>query len=191
MSRTKLFILPALLVLSGLLRAQDVPNPDPEIERRSFKIADGWGIKLFATDPMVEKPISMNWDAKGRLWCATSETYPQVKPGQVPNDKIYILEDTQGVGVANRSTIWTQGLFLPTSVAPGDGGAYVTNSTEILHLKDSKGTGKADTRRVVLAGFGTEDTHHIIHTFRWGPDGRLYFLQSIYIHSHVETPNGI
>ncbi len=43
----------------------------------------------------------------------------------------------------------------------------------------------------MLSGFGTEDTHHIIHTFRWGPDGCLYFNQSIYIHSHIETPYGV
>src|SRR5437764_15283619 len=110
MIRTRLFILTALLILSGLLRAQDVPNPDPELERRSFKIADGWEIHLFATDPVVEKPISMNWDSKGRLWCATSETYPQVKPGQVPNDKVYILDDSRGVSVADNSTMSATGL---------------------------------------------------------------------------------
>jgi putative heme-binding domain-containing protein len=55
----------------------------------------------------------------------------------------------------------------------------------------TKPGGKADKTRVVLSGFGTEDTHHIIHTFRWGPDGCLYFNQSIYIHSHVETPHGV
>ena len=166
-------------------------NPDPELERQTFKLADGWEINLFASDPMLEKPIQMNWDAQGRLWCATSETYPQVKPGQVPNDKIYILEDTKGQGKADKATVFADGLFIPTAVIPGDGGVYVTNSTEILHLSDSKGTGKADTRRVVLAGFGTEDTHHIVHTLRWGPDGKLYFLQSIYIHSHLETPRGV
>ena len=43
----------------------------------------------------------------------------------------------------------------------------------------------------MLSGFGTEDTHHILHTLRWGPDGMLYFNQSIYIHSHIETPYGV
>src|SRR4029077_14378057 len=105
-------------------------------------------------------------------------------------DKIFILEDTKGAGKADKSSVFADGLFIPNAVIPGDGGAYVTNSTEILFLKDSKGTGKADTRRVVLSGFGTEDTHHIVHTLRWGPDGKLYFLQSLYIHAHLETPRG-
>jgi len=183
-------------VLCGVARAEGPngepnANPDPELERRAFKIDPNFEINLFASDPMVEKPIQMNWDRRGRLWCATSETYPQLKPGQVPNDKIYIVENTTGSGKADKSTIFADGLFIPTAVIPGDGGVYVTNSTEIVHLKDAKGAGKADTRRVVLAGFGTEDTHHIVHTLRWGPDGRLYFLQSIYIHSHLETPHGL
>lgn len=46
-------------------------------------------------------------------------------------------------------------------------------------------------RRIVLSGFGTEDTHHIVHTLHWGIDGRLYFHQTIYIHSHLETPWGL
>ena len=186
-----------LVCMTGSLARAEGPNgepdanPDPELERQAFRLPDGFEINLFAGDPMVEKPIQMNWDARGRLWCATSQTYPQVAPGQVPDDKIYVLEDTKGIGKADKGTIFADHLFLPTAVVPGDGGVYVTNSTEILHLKDSAGTGKADTRRVVLAGFGTEDTHHIVHTLRWGPDGRLYFLQSIYIHSHLETPRGV
>ena len=164
---------------------------DPEAERKTFKLPDGWQINLFAADPMVEKPIEMNWDNRGRLWVATSQTYPQVKPGAIPDDKIIILEDTTGSGRADKSTVFADGLLIPTAVAPGDGGAYVTNSTEIVHFDENPATGKADHRRVVLSGFGTEDTHHIIHTLRWGYDGRLYWNQSVYIHSHVETPRGV
>jgi putative heme-binding domain-containing protein len=167
-----------------------VPDPDPEIERKSFQLADGIEVNLFAADPLLAKPIAMSFDPKGRLWVATSEAYPQVKPGQKPNDKIVVLEDTQGTGRADKVTVFADGLLIPTGIEPGDGGAYVANSTELLHLADD-GTGKAGRRRVLLSGFGTEDTHHIIHAFRWGPDGLLYFNQSIYIHSHIETPYGV
>lgn len=163
---------------------------DPELERQSLKLPDGFQINLFASDPAIAKPIEMNFDPDGRLWVCTSTTYPQLKPGQTPNDKVVVLEDTTGSGHADKATVFADGLFIPTGIVPGDGGAYVANSTEILHLRDTTGSGKADERRVVLSGFGTEDTHHIIHAFRWGPDGRLYFNQSIYIHSHIETPWG-
>ncbi len=170
---------------------KDVPNPYPDIERQSFQVADGFEVSLFAADPLLAKPIEMAFGADGRLWVASSEVYPQVKPGQQVDDKVLVLEDGDGDGKADKTTIFARGLLIPTGVEPGDGGVYVANSTEIVFLKDTDGDGKADFRRVMLSGFGTEDTHHIVHTFRWGPDGMLYFNQSVYIHSHIETPYGV
>ena len=85
-----------------------------------------------------------------------------------------------GDGKADKSTIFAEGLLTPTGILPGDGGVYVANSTEILHFMDTDGDGKADKRRRVLTGFGVADTHHLIHTFRWGPEGSLFFNQAIY-----------
>ena len=155
---------------------------------KAMTLADGFEINLFAADPLITKPIQMNFDPAGRLWIACSETYPQLQPGTKARDTVLILED-DGTGKAKSVKVFADGLLIPTGVAPGDGGAYVANSTELVHyeLKD----GKAVNRKVVLSGFGTEDTHHILHTLRWGPDSRLYFNQSIYIHSHIETPWGV
>jgi putative heme-binding domain-containing protein len=169
-------------------RDAKVPDPDPELERKTFQLPPGFEVNLYAADPLLAKPIGMNFDAKGRLWVACSETYPQIEPGKKANDKIIILEDTKGVGRADKTTVFMDGLLIPTSVEPGDGGCYVANSTELLHVEEKNG--KAGKVRVMLSGFGTEDTHHIIHSFRWGEDGMLYFNQSIYIHSHIETPWG-
>ncbi len=168
-----------------------IPDPDPELERLSFQVADGLEVNLYAADPLLAKPIHINFDAQGRLWVASSEVYPHVKPGQEANDKILVLEDADADGRAEKTTIFASGLLIPTGVEPGDGGAYVANSTELVHFKDTDGDGRADSRRVMLSGFGTEDTHHILHTLRWGKDGMLYFNQSIYIHSHIETPHGV
>ena len=171
--------------------APDVPDPDPEIERKSFQVAEGFEVNLFASDPVLAKPIHMNFDPGGRLWVATSETYPQIAPGGTADDKIVVLEDRDGDGKADKTEVFAGGLLIPTGIAPGDGGAYVANSTELIHLKDTDGDGKADARRTVLSGFGTEDTHHLLHTLQWGPEGLLYLAQSIYIHSHIETPHGV
>jgi putative heme-binding domain-containing protein len=188
------------LVLLGLAsaappaRAQRnaaVPDPDPEIERRSFRLPEGFEANLYAADPLLAKPIQMNFDPAGRLWVVASEVYPQIAPGQAATDKVLVIEDRDGDGTAETSTVFADGLLIPTGIEPGDGGAYVANSTELVHLADTDGDGKADRRRVVLSGFGTEDTHHLLHTLRWGPDGCLYMNQSIYIHSHVETPHGV
>lgn len=170
---------------------KDIPAPDPEEERRTLEVADGFEINLFAADPAIAKPIQMNFDSAGRLWIASSEVYPQIAPGQKANDRILVVEDTDHDGTADKTTVFADGLLIPTGVEPGDGGAYVANSTELVHFADLNGDLKADSSRVVLSGFGTEDTHHILHTFRWGPDGLLYINQSIYIHSHIETPYGV
>jgi putative heme-binding domain-containing protein len=183
----------ALLPVAPAFAQRDakVPDPDPELERKTFILANGFEANLWAADPLLAKPIQMNFDAAGRLWVACSESYPQIKPGAKQNDKVIILEDTKGAGKADKVTIFADDLLIPTGVLPGDGGVYVADSTDLVHFSEPDKSGKATKRRVILSGFGTEDTHHIIHAFRWGPDGLFYFSQSVYIHSHIETPYGV
>ncbi|HEY2573758.1 MAG TPA: PVC-type heme-binding CxxCH protein, partial [Verrucomicrobiaceae bacterium] len=169
----------------------EIPDAATDAEMAAFVVPDGFEINLWASEPMLHKPVQMNWDAQGRLWVVCSQTYPQIKPGEEAVDQVVVLEDTDHDGKADKSTVFADGLLLPTAVMPADGGCYVANSTEILFLKDTDGDGKADQRRTVLSGFGTEDTHHLVHTFRWTPEGMLSFNQSIYIHSHIETPYGV
>ncbi|WP_425617912.1 PVC-type heme-binding CxxCH protein [Anatilimnocola sp. NA78] len=181
-----------LLATSNIAFAQrdlkNIPAPNPEEERQTFVVPDGFEVNLYAADPLLAKPIQMNFDAQGRLWIASSEVYPQIKPGQAATDKILVIEDTNGDGTADKTQVFADGLLIPTGVIPDDkGGCYVANSTELLHFPG----GKQNEGKVVLSGFGTEDTHHLLHTLRWGPDGCLYMNQSIYIHSHIETPYGV
>src|SRR5215211_6005374 len=86
------YLLPCLALLALALpalpqRNAKVPDPDPEVERKTFQVADGFEVNLFAADPLLAKPLQMNFDSAGRLWVATSSTYPQIKPGQKANDK--------------------------------------------------------------------------------------------------------
>src|SRR5271157_4723182 len=104
------------LTAPALARAQSdarVPDPDPEIERRSFILPKGFEVNLYAADPLLAKPIEMNFDAAGRLWVATSEVYPQIKPNQKANDKIVVLEDSRGAGKADKVTVFADGLLIP------------------------------------------------------------------------------
>ena len=198
MNFQKLFLLCLLFVLQTLnlfsqrnLPQSEIPNPDPMKQMESFILDEGLEINLFASDPMMAKPIGMNWDDQGRLWVVSSRLYPHIKPGQRSDDQVIVLEDKNGDGVADKSSVFAENLLIPTGIMPGDGGVYVANSTEILFMEDLDGDLKEDKRTVVLSGFGTEDTHHIIHSFKGAPDGMMYFNQSIYIHSHVETPHGV
>ena len=177
---------PEIPLRTGNLTAKHTDQPLP-----SFTVADGLEVTLWAENPLLKKPIQMNFDPQGRLWVASSEVYPQIEPGQAATDKIIVLEDTTGAGRADKATVFADGLLIPTGVEPGDGGCYVAQSTELLHFADTDGDGKADVKRTVLSGFGTEDAHHNLHTLRWGFDGRLYLNQSIYTRTDTETPHGV
>lgn len=162
-------------------------------ELAEFKIDPRFEVTLFAGEeqfPDIAAPIQMRWDSQGRLWVSTSTTYPHVYPGNEPADKLVILEDTDGDGRADKSSVFADDLHIPLSFEFGDGGVYVSEMPHLTFIKDTDGDGRADLRRRVLSGFGTEDSHHALHDFAWTPDGDLIFRESIFHHSQVETPYG-
>lgn len=164
-----------------------------EQELQAFQVDPRFEVNLFAGEeqfPDIANPIQMRWDARGRLWVSCSTTYPHVYPGKEPNDKLVILEDTDGDGRADTSTVFADSLHVPLSFAFGDGGVYVSEQPNLTFLKDVDGDDRADVHEVVLSGFGTEDSHHSLHDFTWTPDGDLIFRESIFHHSQVETPYG-
>ncbi|HEY6168947.1 MAG TPA: PVC-type heme-binding CxxCH protein, partial [Verrucomicrobiae bacterium] len=165
----------------------------PAEELKAFNIDPRFDVNLFASEeqfPDLAKPIQMRWDTRGRLWVSCSTTYPQVTPGAEPNDKIIIIEDTDGNGRADKCSVFATGLHIPLSFEFGDGGLYVSEQPSMTFLKDTDGDGKADVRRMIYTGFGTEDSHHSLHDFTWTPEGDLIFRESIFHHSSVETPYG-
>ena len=174
----------------------ELPTPtpalDPQDEKKEFKPAEGFAVNLFASEKLgVANPLSIRWDAKGRMYVACTWSYPHLKPGEIPNDKIIQLVDTDGDGQADRSTVFADGLNIPTGLETADGGVYVGQATDLLFLRDLDEDGHADERRVLLSGFGTGDTHQAINSFTWSPDGELFFCQGDGIESRVETPWGV
>ncbi len=170
------------------------PEADNSVaaEMKSFTLADGYEVNLFADETDgVANPICMSWDPTGRLWVLCTWTYPQLKPVDKPDDKLLILTDTNGDGRADKTTVFADGLDMPTGFALGHGGAYIGEGNDLLHLEDSDGDDKADTRRVLLTGFGTGDTHQNINSFTWSPGGELLLCQGLHAFSRVETPWGI
>lgn len=183
------------------LQDTELDTPEPQLKSQfaefqeqpkpEFTIDNEWEISLWAENPLLNKPIHMNFDPAGRLWIASSEAYPMIEVGQSAPDRILVLEDTDQDGRADQSQVFAEGLLIPTGIAPGDGGVYVAQSTDLLFLKDTNGDGVADQKTCVLSGFGTEDTHHNLHTLRWGPDGCLYMNQSVYTRTDAETPHNV
>ncbi|MEQ1828701.1 MAG: PVC-type heme-binding CxxCH protein [Pirellula sp.] len=165
-----------------------------EEQQKKFKMAPGYEITLVASEEMfpdLAKPVSMNFDAKGRLWVSTMPSYPQWKPKTKLDDKILILEDDNGDGKADRCKVFADGLHQPTGFELGHGGAYVAEQPDILFLQDTNGDDVADVRVHKLFGFDTADSHHGIAAFEWGPDGALYFNEGTFKQSQVETPYGL
>jgi len=165
----------------------------PADELASFEIDPRMEVNLFASEeefPEIACPITMRWDGKGRLWVSCSTTYPHVYPGQEPNDKLVILEDTDQDGRADRSTVFADDLHIPLSFELSPRGVYVSEQPHLTLLEDTDGDLKADRRTHLLSGFGTEDSHHSLHDFIWTPDGDLLFRESIFHHSQVETSYG-
>jgi len=165
----------------------------PEDELAAFDVDPRFDVNLFASEeefPDIACPIQMRWDARGRLWVSCSTTYPHVYPGQKPNDKLVILEDLDGDGKADKSTVFADDLHIPLSFVLGNGGVYISEEPDLVFLKDTDGDGKADFRRRIFTGFGTEDSHHALHDFVWTPDGDLLFRESIFHNSQVETVYG-
>jgi len=184
------------------------PYLSPEETVRRMKVYPGFEVKLFAAEPLLTNPIAFTIDARGRVWAIESFEYPKRTPkGQTPRDRIVILEDTDGDGVADRRTVFAEGKDFPilperakaglpafemaSGLEIGDGGCYVGAPPYLWHLQDTKGTGKADKFEVLASGFGAQDTHETLNTFTWGPDGWLYGLHGVFTTSKVKvTENG-
>jgi putative heme-binding domain-containing protein len=181
-----------LVFPSALLAVADDPT-SPASERAAMHVLDGFDVTLFASEiDGVVKPIQMRFDERGRLWVACSPTYPQIEPGQKPADKIIVLEDTDGDGKADKTTVFADGLLMPTGIEIAEGNScYVASGTELLKLTDTDGDLKADKREVIFSGFGTGDGHQMLNSFLWGPGGELWMSQGAHTFSNVETPWGI
>jgi len=208
MSASRRLAVVALTVLAGGVATQaqiptrdepnrggslDLASQDPAVALERLRVAPGYEVALFASEiefPDLAKPLAMTFDTRGRLWVLTSPTYPHVRPDEKPNDKLIVLEDTNGDGRADRSSVFADRLYIPTGFELGDGGVYIAQQPNLMFMKDTDGDGKADERRLLLHGFGTEDSHHSIHAWQWGPDGALYFQEGTFLHSQVETPYG-
>lgn len=168
------------------------PVMSVEEELKSFTVADGYEINLFASEDLgVAKPTQIAWDESGRLLVACAPTYPQTVPGVKPSDFILVLEDTNHDGKADKSHRFAEGLTMVEGLEPGEGGLFVCDFDQIIHLRDTNGDGKADTKRVLFSGFGIGDTHQLANSITHGPDGSLWFSQGLHAFSRVETAHGL
>ena len=184
-----LFVLSSLLLGANqgstepfIPRAQNMmPGPalKPSDAMARMRVPAGFTVELVASEPMIVNPVAMCFDEKGRIWITESVEYPRSEPG-IGKDRIKVLEDTDGDGMADKQTIFTEGLNIPSGIAVGHGGVWVANAPDLLFFKigpDLKPAGKPE---VVITGFGRDDTHELPSGLVFGPDGWLYGLNGVF-----------
>ncbi len=149
----------------------------PEESQKHLALPGGFEAKLFVAEPQIFKPITMTWDHLGRLYVAETVDYPnEMQPKGMGRDRISIVEDTDGDGKADKTTLFADNLSIPTSLLYVNGGLVVTQAPDMLFLKDTDGDGKADERKVLFTGFGTRDTHAGPSNLRYGLDDWIYAI---------------
>ena len=160
----------------------------------TLTVPKGYEIELFASEetfPDLANPVQLSFDDKGRLWVATMPSYPHYKPGDAkPNDKLLILEDTNGDGKADQQTVFADGLHLPIGFELAAEGVYISQGNHLKLYKDVDGDDRADEVEMLLSGFDDHDTHHAISAFTVDPSGAIYMGEGVFLHTNVETPYG-
>ncbi len=157
-------------------------------------VMPGYKVELFASEeefPDLKKPVQMSFDNRGRLWVAVTPAYPHYKPGESrPDDKILILEDTDGDGRADRQKVFADKLHLPIGFELAPEGVYVSQEPNLCLLVDDDGDDRADRMEILMHGFDTHDTHHAISAYTADASGAFYMMEGRFLHSQVETPYG-
>lgn len=179
----------------------------PEQEQKALKVPAGFEIQLFASEPMINKPINLAYDKRGRLWVSSTMEYPypakkerwaDARGTRVRDsrDAIKILEDTDGDGVADKVIDFADGLNVPTGVLPWHkpehkDGCVAWSIPNIWYFADTTGDGRCDHREVLFGPLGWEkDTHGMLSSFRLGPDGWIYATHGFNNTSHFKARDG-
>jgi glucose/arabinose dehydrogenase/lysophospholipase L1-like esterase len=165
---------------------------DPEQAIDHMKVPAGMKVNLFASEreyPDLAKPVQMTFDPQGRLWVAVWPSYPHWKPKDEMDDKLLILEDTNGDGRADKCSVFAGHLHCPTGFEFYNGGVLVAQAPDLVYLKDTHGKGPEYLERVLM-GLGSADTHHTANSFVLDPGGALYFQEGVFHTTQVETPYG-
>ena len=176
--------LSVLALVSGTVRSERAQNapvvvPDstwrsPEAERAALRVPPGFEVQLVASEPEIDKPMNLAFDARGRLWVTHSREYPIAAARGAGRDRVSILEDTTGDGRADRITTFADSLNIPIGIEPMRDGAIVFSIPNLYRMFDRDGDGRADERRVLYGPFDFDDTHGMVNGLLRGYDGWIH-----------------
>ena len=147
------------------------PPYSPQASLQTMRIEKGFRIELFAAEPDVVDPVAMEFDENGRIFVVEMPGYPL---DTRPTGRVKLLEDTDGDGRPDRTTIFADGLVLPTGVMRWKKGVLVTAAPDVWYLEDTDGDGRADVRKKVLSGFAFTNPQHTVNGPVYGLDNWIY-----------------
>ena len=160
------------------------PRRTPRESLASLKPRRGFKVELVVAEPLVMDPIDVAWGADGKLWVVEMPDYPlgmsedghlglPVPPG-IPGGRIRFLEDTDGDGRYDKSTVFLESIGFPTGVKPWRKGVMVTAAPEVFYAEDTDGDGRADFRKPLFTGFNIRHSQLLVNHPRWGLDNWVY-----------------
>jgi putative membrane-bound dehydrogenase-like protein len=155
----------------GACRRKTEPPFAPSEALETFRIEAGFRIEPFAAEPDVQSPVAMEFDERGRIFVVEMPGYPL---DTRPTGRIRLLEDTDGDGKPDKSTVFADGLVLPNGIMRFKKGVLVTAAPDVLYLEDTDGDGRADVRHVVLTGFAFTNPQHTVNSPVYGLDNWIY-----------------
>ncbi|MFO0936857.1 MAG: PVC-type heme-binding CxxCH protein [Gemmataceae bacterium] len=156
---------------------RNVSGPyEPAEAVKHFNVPPGFKVTPVAHEPAIVDPVCMCFDARGRIFVCEMPGYPNGGRalGEETRGKIKMLEDKDGDGFFETVTLFADGLRFPTGITPYKDGLIVCNAPEIIYLKDTKGTGKADLREVWYTGFELANIQQLPNSLQWGPDSKIW-----------------
>ena len=167
------------------------PNPGDAKNStvRSMYVPKGFQVDLIASEPDIRQPIAFTFDAKGRIWLAEALAYPHRQKDGKGQDRLVILEDSDGNGSFETKKIFADKLNLVSGFEIGYGGVFVGAAPHLLFIPDANGDDQPDgPAKVLLDGWDLKDTHETPNSFMWGHDGWLYGCHGVFNDSYVGKP---
>ena len=145
----------------GYAAWKEGPSSDPlspQDALKSFRLQDGYHIELAAAEPLVQDPVALKFDARGRMWVVEMRDYPNgPASGQPPLSRIRVLEDRDGDGRFETSRLFADKLLFATGVQPWRDGVIVTMAGQVAFMKDTDGDHRADQIEKWYEGFTIEN----------------------------------
>ncbi len=152
------------------------PAPKSPVESLgAIQVPDGFNVELVASEPLIMDPIAFEWGADGKLWVLEMGDYPLGVDGQgKAGGVLRFLEDTNGDGRYDKSTVFLEDLAFPSGLMPWRKGVLVAAAPDIFYAEDTDGDGKADRRETLFTGFTLGNQQHRINGFELGLDNWLH-----------------